>query len=297
MIKNKLPLLKTSALSLVAGSLLVTSASAQTALLHYTFDGASGDASDFGAAPAANGSLEGTAARAAGGPSPIGAAGSSVHSLDFTGGDAYVDAGNGAKFDGLSQFTVTGWINLQGDPTGNLRFVSKQAASTYDGFSFQLKDPSSGTRSASNFGLTMFVGGENGFQYDLGSPGGTFDADNKWLFLAVTYDGTSSADNVSYYSGNEIAPVLLSHSTTINAGALNDSTARVMIGRTDAAPTASVNPDAFIDDVRIYSGVLDATQLDDVRLAIPEPSTYATIFGGLALVGAFVYRRRLNAKK
>lgn len=30
---------------------------------------------------------------------------------------------------------------------------------------------------------------------------------------------------------------------------------------------------------------------------IPEPSTYAAIFGGLALVGAFVYRRRLSAKK
>jgi hypothetical protein len=31
--------------------------------------------------------------------------------------------------------------------------------------------------------------------------------------------------------------------------------------------------------------------------AIPEPSTYAAIFGGLALLGAFVYRRRLSAKK
>lgn len=30
---------------------------------------------------------------------------------------------------------------------------------------------------------------------------------------------------------------------------------------------------------------------------IPEPSTYAVIFGGLALVGAFVYRRRIGAKK
>jgi hypothetical protein len=30
---------------------------------------------------------------------------------------------------------------------------------------------------------------------------------------------------------------------------------------------------------------------------IPEPSTYAAIFGGLALMGALVYRRRMNAKK
>lgn len=31
--------------------------------------------------------------------------------------------------------------------------------------------------------------------------------------------------------------------------------------------------------------------------AIPEPSTYAAIFGGLALAGAFVYRRRARATK
>lgn len=38
--------------------------------------------------------------------------------------------------------------------------------------------------------------------------------------------------------------------------------------------------------------------IDNINLeVIPEPSTYAAIFGGLALVGAFVYRRRLNAKK
>src|SRR5690606_15118814 len=37
--------------------------------------------------------------------------------------------------------------------------------------------------------------------------------------------------------------------------------------------------------------------VDSLRLElIPEPSTYAAIFGALALVGAAVYRRRLNAK-
>lgn len=41
-----------------------------------------------------------------------------------------------------------------------------------------------------------------------------------------------------------------------------------------------------------------ATSYDSLTLeTIPEPSTYAAIFGGLALLGAFVYRRRLSAKK
>src|SRR5690606_29533120 len=36
----------------------------------------------------------------------------------------------------------------------------------------------------------------------------------------------------------------------------------------------------------------------NIRLeVIPEPSTYAAIFGGLALLGAFVYRRRTRATK
>lgn len=37
---------------------------------------------------------------------------------------------------------------------------------------------------------------------------------------------------------------------------------------------------------------------DNINLSqIPEPSTYAAIFGGLALLGAFVYRRRSSVKK
>jgi hypothetical protein len=51
---------------------------------------------------------------------------------------------------------------------------------------------------------------------------------------------------------------------------------------------------------RIGSGLSSnaAAAFDNYSLEIiPEPSTYAAIFGGLALLGAFVYRRRLSAKK
>lgn len=42
----------------------------------------------------------------------------------------------------------------------------------------------------------------------------------------------------------------------------------------------------------------DGTFYDNISLeVIPEPSTYAAVFGGLALLGAFVYRRRLSVKK
>lgn len=40
------------------------------------------------------------------------------------------------------------------------------------------------------------------------------------------------------------------------------------------------------------------SRVDNIRLeVIPEPSTYAAVFGGLALVRTLVYRRRVGAKK
>lgn len=42
----------------------------------------------------------------------------------------------------------------------------------------------------------------------------------------------------------------------------------------------------------------DGAFYDNIQLSqIPEPSTYAAIFGGLSLLGAFVYRRRVSVKK
>ncbi len=58
------------------------------------------------------------------------------------------------------------------------------------------------------------------------------------------------------------------------------------------------------EEVRIWNdGVEGASlsgniQFDSIQLTqVPEPSTYAAIFGGLALLGAFVYRRRARATK
>lgn len=275
-----LSILRRSAAVFALGAFALSTASAQTLLLDYNFDEANGDAIDHGASPATNGTFEGAASRISGGPSGSGSA------LDLTGGSAYVDAGDNNKFDGLGQFTITGWMNLQADP-GNNRILSKQAGGSFDGISFHVD----GT--ASDFGVRMFLGGGTGFAFD--TVAGSFDADNKWLFFAATYDGTSSSNNANYYSGNAGTSVGLSHTSTINAGPINDNTSRMMIGRTDAAPAASTNINGYLDDVRIYSGALDATQLETVRLAnIPEPSTYAAIFGGLALVAVGARRFRRN---
>lgn len=60
-----------------------------------------------------------------------------------------------------------------------------------------------------------------------------------------------------------------------------DGSGNVFLGYYDPFTSVSDNAD-------LSFGVYDNFQV------IPEPSTYAAIFGGLALVGAFVYRRRKN---
>lgn len=243
--------------------------SGQTLLLRYTFDEAdsgSADAVDSGGAPPAPGLFVG-ATRIANTPG-----GFSKGAIDLTGAAAgnlkYVHGGDAAKLDGLETFTLTAWINVQGVPTGNRRIVAKQGGGSFPGFSWNVNDPdpAAGARSASSFGLRLFVGGENGFQHDLGEPRVTVDADKKWVFVAVTYDGRLAAENVKYYVGSVNEPATNQVTTTINAGKTLDTDARFTIGHTDAALTSNTALQGWIDDVRVYSGVLSAPQLDAVRL-------------------------------
>lgn len=63
-------------------------------------------------------------------------------------------------------------------------------------------------------------------------------------------------------------------------------------GGGDSAVDAAGNPSQSIAD---WGNFYDSGT-DVLTYAIPEPSTYAAIFGGLALLGAFAYRRRSRAK-
>jgi hypothetical protein len=65
-------------------------------------------------------------------------------------------------------------------------------------------------------------------------------------------------------------------------------------GGGDGAIDALSNPNQTVSD---WGDLYDSGTLLSSYTLIPEPGTYAAIFGGLALLSAFVYRRRLNAKK
>lgn len=291
------PIFKTATVLLAASAFAFSAASAQ--LVHYDFDEASSgsqDAINHGTAANANGSFVGNATRT--GSTPSGFTTGALDTTGATSGDLrYVTAGDVAELDSLAAFTVTAWVNLQADPTGNHRIVSKQAPSSFAGFSINTTDAVEGARSASNFGLRTFIGGETAFAFDDAGQM-TISADNTWTFIAISYDGTSSSANVDYYSAADDLSGSVVHlaTTTINAGTTVASSAAFNIGHTDAAPTSNTALPGFLDDVRVYGQVLTQSELEAVRLeAIPEPSTYAAIFGGAALL--FVGLRRFRRSR
>ena len=271
------------------------SATGATLLLQYDFDESSTGnalALDSGTGTPAPGLFMGGATRTGNTPG-----GFSTGALDLTtpGAGTYVDGGDSAKLDGLQSFTLTAWINLQDIPTGNLRIMSKQGGGTFPGFSWNIADPltGAGTRSASNFGLRLFVGGSTGFAFDPAPSALSIDAANKWAFIAVSYDGGATENNVNYFVGSATGQVLFATTTTVNAGTVNGSDAKFGIGFTDAAPASDTAPPGFLDDMRVYSGSMTVSELEVVRLAnVPEPAT-----GTLLLTaGASLFARRWRAK-
>ncbi len=281
------PITRLIAAGLACGVLAGT---AHAQLLHYDFDEAdSGDlpAIDQGSGLPATGTFEGGATRTGNTP-----AGFSLGALDASGAGQYVTSADPEKLDGLGTLTLTAWVNLQGAPAHGNRIMSKQLASgNFDGFSFAFNNPGSGDIAADNFGLNLALGGSGGFTFS--QSGGNLSADNEWLFVAVTYDGTQTSDNVIFYSGDVAEPVSLFSTLSSDVGALvpNDVDFRVA-----AQSEGTTSAPVWLDDIRVYGSVLDATQLDDVRLAnVPEPSAYALLTGGLFL-GLVLVRRIRSAK-
>ena len=261
----------------------------QQPVLHYTFDEVAGDAIDLGIEPSANGALQPNAMRTSNTPG-----GFSPFALDLSapGIESWVTGGDAAKVDTLTSFTFTTWLNLQGlnedqDGNGNVRLLAKQAAAPFNGFSWNLNNPLDGERGTDNFRLGMFVGGVEAFGF--GQSTESLDADDRWVFLAATYDGTEEFDNLNFYVGDEMAEVsLLGLPLSIFAGPVLSTTgeATVNIGATDAAPEVDFAANGYQDDVRIYNQVLSESQLDAIRLENLGPAGQAGDFNGDGVIDA-----------
>lgn len=264
-----------------------TSLSGQALLVHYTFDEGTGTtAADAAGMPASNGTLGGNATWSSNTPGGSGA------SIGFTKNatDANFVTASAAEVDALSSFTIMLWLNIQGAISNGDRLVSTLSASTFKGFDFNLQSVT-GSGASTTFNPTLLVDGNSGGSAFVGTA--SVNANSQWVFLAVTYDGTKTSNNVTFYTGSISSTVLqLGVVGTINMGTVDATTGALQVANTSAS-SGDRTPTALIDDVRIYSGVADVAFIEGVRLSmVPEPSSFAILAGSAALISAGVVRRR-----
>ncbi|MDE3066872.1 MAG: right-handed parallel beta-helix repeat-containing protein [Verrucomicrobiota bacterium] len=223
--------------------------------LHYAFDEGTGPALDSGIAPADDGAFVGLATHTTNTPWGTGRA------LDLSdGNNDWVTAGNPAKLNGLTNFTLTTWFNLRGDPANGDRLIDKVSGTPNGGFGWRIISPTSGTISASNFTLALQItlAQQTTLPVNIG-------ADHQWIFLAVSYDGTGASSNVKWYKGDLNNGVSLLATTSRDSGPVIDTTNDLRIGSTPAT-TSDRTPPAWFDDVRVFSTVLSQIDLEKIRL-------------------------------
>ncbi len=187
---------------------------------------------------------------------------------------------------GLSAFTMTMWVNLSsttGTSADRLLSFSGPGSVGTGGFQLQLNTTTPTTA------LTLNVDGSAVISTANASVLGS------WAFLAVTYDGTATSNNVSFYSGTTTtSAAALGSVRTLNKGAVDLITSPSQVLRIGNASDTNLDrsPAGMFDDVRVYSGVLNASSVEAVRLAaVPEPSTMLFLAVGVAIVAGIRLRR------
>lgn len=243
-------------------------------MLRYAFDeAASGTASalDSGSGTPAGSTFVGAATRTNSTPG-----GFSVAALNVNGANGshhYLSGGDADKLDGLSNLTITCWVNFQSTPAVNDRIVGKlfSDGTRATGFDLRVVSPPSGSMAATNFGLGF---AQINAQLLSGLPtltaSAVFSAGNAWTFLAVTYDGAS----VRFWRGATQTTVTQAGGTLAKLatfGTPADTSADFRIGST-AASSSDRTPPGWFDDVRIYDTALSSAELEAVRTEnVPAP--------------------------
>jgi hypothetical protein len=121
------------------------------------------------------------------------------------------------------------------------------------------------------------------------------DAASKWVFLAVTYDGTQASDNTKFFIGGVNTPVAqLGNSLSLVQLTVDGGPALFGVGYTDAAPAADTSVIGYQDDVRVYGSALQLGELETVRQEnIPEPGSLILLL--LASAAGVSYLRRVRS--
>lgn len=145
--------------------------------------------------------------------------------------------------------------------------------------------------------LISFVVRSSGTDLSVVSAASTFTSSNlnKWVHLAVTWDGSVTATNVHIYkNGSEI-----SYSSQTDATGALDSDAALNLTVGAGTVSSDTTADGAIDDVRVYNRVLSATEIGDMyttsssgKIAVsPKVTATSTCSTGLScgLVGYWTF--------
>jgi Concanavalin A-like lectin/glucanases superfamily/PEP-CTERM motif len=232
------------------------------------------------------------------GTGPNGVAGESLVNAATGQAGNQVLAGTLGASSSLSAFTVTMWVNQSAAVNNNYRILelapsAPATTGSPDGTKLFLGLNSGG-------GLQFYANNVNGNSTatDIATAatwnnGGTLGAltSGKWYFEAVTYD--TVAGSALLYSGDQGDSATLAYTYGANvttAGNLDIST-NTAIALLDRFANGRNYPGA-IDDVNIYSGALNQSQLDSIQISeVPEPTTLAMLGLG-SLAGIITVRRR-----
>lgn len=230
---------------------------AQTPILQYSFDeGKELTAKDSSPSPS-DGLLQGTAGWISDTPNKKGAALNLSSGL----GTDYLEA-NSDKLSGLKAVTITFWINFNDQPQARDKILSTLGMD-WKGIDLGITSGNTDSPSAADFRLTLGINGEV-----TKSPIIKGNDLHQWIFLAVTFDSSSDANNVIFYvGGTEKSPTahVVGSPISISAGALGQSTGMLRIGSTEVV-SEDRTPPVIVDDFRVYDCVLDESQIESIRL-------------------------------
>ena len=181
--------------------------------------------------------------------------------LAFDGIDDRVDVPDSSDLDGFSKFTLSGWVNP--NVTGGYRTI------------FDKYWPSGFTWRISNIDYPyIYVNGN----YLIAS---TTVTEGAWNHLVVTYDGTSTSNNVNFYMAGELVDT-----GTLNVGTVGTSSYGLKIGVDYGGSTSPM--DGKLADLRIYDVILSAANVkelyDDSKVIIPSNVSQTNLMGWWPLV-------------
>lgn len=267
---------------------LATTASAQTLLLEYKFNDSGTTAANSGSLTSLNANLvasdyvTATDLHGASGSGVSGQAGDKA--LDLTIGATGQGSGKTgpAALTGtgglgtLKSFTLMGWYKV-GSTGNNARLFDNGGVNNGSGITLWM--PNTNTLNLTVDGLQTGA-----------VTSSTLALLNTWVFFALTYDGTTTTNNINLYVGTQSGAITsIAATASSTAGDVAATTVPIVLGNGISGNQRPLN--GLMDDLRLYgsatdtTGVLSLSAIESMRAldAVPEPRLTSLLLMAFAL--------------